>query len=349
MKRLICLLLALTLCVLCFAGCANDEKEPANDPTVTEKQDPVVTDEPSDAEPDTEELDIPVQQLTIGTASAGGAFYPIGTGLAEVITQHVEPLYVTAEITGGSVENVILTGTGECDLAISNADHVADGIAGRGSYDTAYDVNAICSLHASILHIVTLGNTGVKSVEDLKGKKVAVGPAGGGSIPMITAVLEAYGMTFDDITPTYVSYDDGITQLKDGQVDAALVGAGYPSSSVLALQATDKVVMVSLTEEAMAKISENNPAYSKVVVPADTYGMDSDVIVLGVRNLVYCSPDLSEDTVYAITKALYENLTEVQSYHNALTSVTQETMVDVSGVPLHPGAERFYKEIGVLN
>lgn len=346
MKRLICLLLALTLCVLCFAGCANDETK---DPVDETKENSNETQKPSDEATDPEELDIPTQQLTIGTASAGGAFYPIGTGLAEVITQHVEPLYVTAEITGGSVENVILTGTGECDLAISNADHVADGIAGRGSYDTAYDVNAICSLHASILHIVTLGNTGVKSVEDLRGKKVAVGPAGGGSIPMITAVLEAYGMTFDDITPTYVSYDDGITQLKDGQVDAALVGAGYPSSSVLALQATDKVVMVPLSEEAMDKISENNPAYSKVVVPADTYGMDSDVIVLGVRNLVYCTPDLSEDTVYAITKALYENLAEVQSYHNALTSVTQETMVDVSGVPLHPGAERFYKEIGVLN
>lgn len=292
---------------------------------------------------------LPTQQLTVGTASAGGAFYPIGTGIAEVISNHVGPLYLTAEITGGSVENVILVGTGETDIAVSNADHVINGIAGVAQYNQSYDVNAICSLHASILHIVTLNNTGVKSVADLKGKKVAVGPAGGGSVPMVTAALEAAGLSFNDIIPSYVSYDDGITQLKDGQVAAALVGAGFPSSSVLSLQATNKVVMVSLTEKEMETISKNNSAYSKIVVPAATYGMDNDVIVLGVRNLVYCSPNLSEETVYQMTKALYENLDEVKAYHNALSSVTREGMTDVSGVKLHPGAERYYNEIGVIN
>lgn len=294
------------------------------------------------------EPNVPSQQLTIGTASAGGAFYPIGTGVAEVISQHVGPLTVTAEITGGSVENPRLVGNNESDMGIVNADHANFAVAGTEPYDQPYAVDAVCSLHASILHIVTTENSGIKSIEDLKGQRVAVGPAGGGSIPMMTAVLKAYGMTMEDIVPSYVSYDDGISQLTDGQVKAALVGAGYPAASVMSMAATEKVVMLSLTDEKMAAVSEANPFYSKVVVSKDVYGTDSDIIVLGVRNLVVCSPSLSEDTVYAITKALYENLDELKTYHNALSSVDQATMADTAGVALHPGAARYYKEAGVL-
>ena len=293
-------------------------------------------------------LDIPSQQLTIGTASAGGAFYPVGTGIAEVISQHVEPLTVTAEITGGSVENPRLVGNNESDMGIVNADHANFAVAGTDPYDQAYDVSAICSLHASILHIVTTENSGIKSIEDLKGQKVAVGPAGGGSIPMMTAVLKAYGMTMDDIIPSYVSYDDGISQLTDGQVKAALVGAGYPAASVMSMAATNKVVMLSLPDEKMAAVSADNPFYSKVVVSKDVYSTDTDITVLGVRNLVIVNPGLGEDTVYAMTKALYENLDELKAYHNSLSSVEQSTMADTAGVKLHPGAERYYKEVGAL-
>jgi TRAP transporter TAXI family solute receptor len=302
----------------------------------------------SENKPAVGEATLPTQQLTVGTASAGGVFYVVGTGVAEVVTKHVDSLFLTAEITGGSVENGILVGTGETDLAISNADHVINAIAGVAQYKQKYDLKAICSLHASILHMVTLQNTGVKTPADLKGKKVAVGPAGGGSVPMVTAVLAAYGMSFNDIIPSYVSYDDGISQLKDGQVDVALVGAGFPASAVMSLQATHKVVMLSLSDEAMATISANNPAYSKVVVPAATYGMDSDCTVLGVRNILYCSPSLSDDTVYAIIKAIYDNLDELKTYTASLNSVTKESLISVSNVEMHSGALRFFKEVGAI-
>ncbi len=292
--------------------------------------------------------EVPAQQLTIGTASAGGAFYPIGTGVAEVISRQVGPLTVTAEITGGSVENPRLVGNNESDMGLVNADHANFAVAGTEPYDQPYPVQAVCSLHASILHIVTTANSGITSIEDLRGQRVAVGPAGGGSIPMMTAVLKAYGMTMEDIVPSYVSYDDGISQLTDGQVKAALAASGYPAASVMSMAATEKVVMLSLTEEKMAAVSEANPFYSKVVVSKDVYGTDSDVIVLGVRNLVVCSPELGEDTVYAITKALYENLDDLKTYHNALASVEQATMADTAGVALHPGAARYYKEAGAL-
>ncbi len=343
MKKIVSILLVV-LMVLSLAACGQTSK-PGESGSASPSASPS---ESAPAETGVDVSKIPSQQLTIGTASAGGAFYVVGTGVAEVISSHVSPLSVAAEIAGGSVQNPILVGTGESDMGISNADHVLNAINGVGQFDKKYDLKAIGSLHSSILHIVTLEGKGISTVADLKGKKVAVGPAGGGSIPMIEAVLSVYGMTLDDVVPSYLSYDDGITQLKDGQVDCALVGAGYPASAVMSLAATDKVVLVSLTEEDMEKVSANNPYYSKEVVSKDVYGTSEDIIVLCVRNLLFCSPSLSNETVYAIAQAVYGNLEELKTYHNALNSVTLDTVVDTSSVPLHPGAEQYFKDAGLM-
>lgn len=292
--------------------------------------------------------DVPSQQLTIGTASSGGAFYTIGTGLAEVITQNVEPLNVTAEITGGSTENIRLVGEEESDMGISNADVVAYALEGAEPYNKVYDLKAICALHSSVLHIVTLEGTGVETVQDLKGKRVAVGPAGGGSINGIDFVLRAAGMSIDDISCSYLSYDDGITQLKDGQVDAALVMAGYPASSILSLGATDTVKLVSIDDELMAKVIELAPYFYSATVPASVYGTEDDVTVVGVKNILHCTDYLSEDTVYAITKALVENMDTLVTYHNALSKLTPADLVGTGNAPLHAGAEKYYREAGLI-
>lgn len=350
MKRILTLLLAVCL-IFSLTACGQNSGNVTPSTSATPSVEPSQSGnepQPSEAPAGIDLSKIQSQQLTVGTASAGGAFYVVGTGVAEVITSHVGPLNVTAEITGGSVQNPILVGTGEADMAISNADHVLNAVKGINQYDKKYDLTAIGSLHSSILHIVTLEKTGIKSISDLKGKKVAVGPAGGGSIPMIEAILEVYGMSMDDILPSYLSYDDGISQLKDGQVDCALAAAGYPASSVLSLGATDKVVMISVTAEDMQKVSAKNPYYSMEVVSKDVYGTDEDVTVLCVRNLLYCSPELSVETVYGITQAVYGNLEELKTYHNALRPVSLEAVTDTSTVPLHPGAEQYFKDAGLL-
>lgn len=292
--------------------------------------------------------DVPSQQLTIGTASSGGAYYTIGTGLAEVVTQNVGPLNMTAEITGGSTENIRLVGEGESDVGISNADVVAYALEGAEPYNQVYDIKAICALHSSVLHIVTLEKTGINSIEDLKGKKVAVGPAGGGSINGIDFVLRAAGMTLDDISCSYLSYDDGVTQLKDGQVDAALVMAGYPASSILSLGATDKVKLVGISDELMEKVIELAPYFYSATIPQDVYATEGDTTVVGVKNIVYCTDDLDEETVYEITKALIENIDTLVSYHSALAELTPEDLAAVGNVPLHAGAEQYYREAGLI-
>ena len=194
---------------------------------------------------------------------------------------------------------------------------------------------------------MTTENSGISSIADLKGKKVAVGPAGGGSVAALEVVLQAYGMTLDDITPTYVSYDDGITQLTDGQVSAALAMAGMPAAAVSSMAATSKVVMVSIDDEHMKKIQEIAPYYNAVTVPAATYNMDSDAVTIGVKNIIYVSSRLDDATVYEMTKTLVENLDELKSYHSAIKDVTKEGLADVGKFPLAAGAEKYYVEAGL--
>ncbi len=338
MKRL---LVACLACAMLFTACSSpaSSEEPSEAPAESSESQAAESEEGA-------ELNIEEQYLTIGTASAGGAFYPIGTGIAEVITQYVEPLNVTAEITGGSVENPRLVATGEADMGVANADHATFAIEGSDPFDQVYDVSAVFSLHASVLHIVTTADSGITSIEDLAGERVAVGPAGGGSIPGLEAVLGAYGMTMEDIEPSYLSYDDGMAQLKDGQVKVALAMSGYPAASVMSLGATEEVVLISIPDDKMAAIAEANPYYSPVTIATDVYDTAAEATLLGVRNIIFCSTELSDDTVYAMTKAVYENLDELKTYHSALESVTQESMVDTSGIKMHPGAERYYTEIG---
>lgn len=288
------------------------------------------------------------KQMTVGTASLGGAFYPVGSGIAEIVSKYVPDIQMTAEITGGTVENPRLVATGQTDVAITNANHGFAAFKGIEPYDKQYDVRAIGSLHSSVLHIVTIDGTGVKAIPDLKGQKVAVGPAGGPA-PMLKAVFSAYeNLKFEDIRPSYVSFSDGVTNLKDGNVKAALVLAGYPAAAVMELSVTSKVRFVEISEEKIAAIHAKHPYYSRMVLPASVYKTDADPVLLGVRNLLIVSPKMDEETAYKITKAIYSNLDELIKYHGSLKRVVLKEVTDVGGVPFHPGALKYFKEAGLV-
>lgn len=350
MRKLFNSLIACTLTIGMLAGCGSSSTANSSSSSPEASSSPETNNSVETSSASSGEVNVEPAQLTIGTASSGGAFYVIGTGIAEVITKYVEPLNVTAEITGGSAENIRLVGEGDSDMGISNASDVYFGYTGTETFDgTKYDLTAIASLHSSVLHIVTTENSGITSIDDLKGKKVAVGPAGGGSIYPFTLILNEYGLDFDkDITASYLSYDDGIEQLKDGQVDAALVMAGRNASSIQSLEATEKVVLLDTSDAAMTAIAEKCPFYYATTIKADVYGTDHDAKVLGCNNLLFCNASLDEDTVYAITKAIIENFDEIKSYHAAMKAVDVNNCSDTAGVPLHPGAEKYYSEAGML-
>jgi len=289
------------------------------------------------------------QHMTIGTASLGGAYYPVGTGIAEIVTRYAPGIKMTAEVTGGSTENPRLVGTGQTDMGITNANHAFQAYRGEAPFTRKYEIRAIGALHGSVFHIVTIDGTGVKAIPNLKGKKIAAGPAGGGSIAMFKDVLSVYPeVKFEDLKPSYISYSDGITALKDGNVQAAFVLAGFPAAAVMELAVSHKVRFVEISGEKMAEITKKFPYYTREVIPASVYKTDKEAIVLGVRNLLVVSSKMEEKTAYEITRAIYSNLDKLATYHASVKNVMLKDAVQVSGVPFHPGALKFFKEKSLI-
>lgn len=284
-------------------------------------------------------------ELRIGTASQGGAFYPVGQAISTLVGKYAKDTTMVPIVTGGSVENPRLVNSGEVDIAITNNNLSVLANKGVGPYKKAGAMNlrAIGSLHFSILHMMVLDGSDIGAIADLKGKRVAVGPAGGGTIPFLGQVLALEGMTIDDITPSFLSYSDGFSQLADGNVDAAFALSGYPAGAVMQAQANKKLKFIPLTEEQMATALEKYPNYNKVVVPADVYNTDADGAVLGVNNMLIVDAGMSDETAYEIAKAIYDNMDEFRAENALANQIEPERSLSLK-IPLHPGAERYFKE-----
>jgi len=282
-------------------------------------------------------------ELRIGTASLGGAFYPVGQGIANLVTEHVDGVSMVPVVTQGAVQNPRLVASGETDLGITNANLLYLAVNGEKPFAEALEIAPIGALHPSILHIVTLDGSPIETFADLKGKRLAVGPAGGGTLSFLTRLLEVYGMSPSDITPSFLSYADGFSQLSDGNVDAALALSGYPTSAVMQTQATNKLKFVKIADDKLAEMLEKYPYYSKVDLPKDVYGLDEDAVVLGVNNVLIAPASMDEDRAYAITKAVYGHLDAFGEENANAKQIKLSDSLDLA-VPLHPGAQRFFDE-----
>ena len=282
-------------------------------------------------------------QLSIGTASMGGAFYPLGQEISNIVTKHTEGIGMIPEVTAGAVENPRLVNNKDIELGITNANLAYFAYNGEDAYEQKMNINAIASLHPSVLHIIAKENSSINSVADFKGKKIAVGPAGGGTVPILQALLEGYGLSMNDITPSYLSYGDGFSQLADDNVDVALALAGYPTSAVLETSATKSIKFIDIDKDILSKVIKEYPYYSEITVPKDVYNLKSDATAIGVLNTLIVSNDLDEATVYSITKAIFDNLEELKSSNATAKQIEFATATKVS-IPLHPGAKKYFDE-----
>ncbi len=282
-------------------------------------------------------------ELRIGTASQGGAFYPVGQAISSLVNKHADGTTMVPIVTGGSVENPRLVNSGEVDIGITNNNLSVLANKGVGPYKKAgaMDLRAIGPLHYSILHMMTLDGSSINSIADLKGKRVAVGPAGGGTIPFLGQVLALEGLTIDDITPSFLSYGDGFSQLADGNVDAAFALSGYPAGAVMQARANKKLKFIPLSDDQVTTALDKHKNYNKVTVPADTYGTDSDGIVLGVNNMLIVKADMDDETAFQIAQAIYGNMDEFRA-ENALANQIDPTTATRLKIPLHPGAARYF-------
>lgn len=289
------------------------------------------------------------EQLSIATGGTGGVYYPMGGGLAEVINRHVDGYSATAEVTGASVENMGLVARGDADLAIGLADTVYQAQSGTGRFDgqALSMIRGVASLYANMIQIVTLADSGITSLDDLKGKRVSVGAPGSGTEVNANVVLTAVGMSYDDIEEQRLNFNETADALANGDIDAGFFSVGAPTSSILNLSTTNNIAMIGLSEDEIAAARAAQPLFASTVLPGGIYnGVDAGVPGLGVPNVLVASAEMSDDVVYAITKAMFENIGEMQAVHPAANQTTVDFTLNATPIPLHPGAIRYYEEIG---
>ncbi|MDF2676156.1 MAG: family transporter solute-binding subunit [Bacillota bacterium] len=287
--------------------------------------------------------------LTIGTANTGGAYYPIGIAMADLLTNNLK-ISTTAQTTGGAVENNTLVGSGKVDLALTQGSMAYQAVNGNAPYDKKIENISLMfsGLSKGVFQIIVNENSSIKTIQDLKGKKVVLGPPGGGAIPMTTDVFSVLGITMDDIEPVYVSYDDGTDGLTDGNYDAVVVQSAVPSSSIVQLTAAKKPVrLIGLDDETIKKVTEKFPYYAQVDITKDVYGLTEDTNTVFVSNCVVVSNNLSDELVYNMTKLFFENVDRIAASHPSAKSLTLEGAVETLPIPLHPGALKYFEEMGV--
>ncbi len=285
------------------------------------------------------------EELRIGTASLGGAFYPIGQGISNLVNQHAGgDITMVPVVTGGSVQNPRLIGSGEVDIAITNNNLAVLATKGKGPYkEGAIDIRAVAPLHPSVLHMIVLDDSDIKSFEDIKGKRVAVGPAGGGTLGFMNFLLPLHGMTMDDFTPSFLSYADGFSQLSDGNVDAAFALSGYPASAAMQAAASNKLRFIEFAPGKLDEALGKNGAFKAVEIPAEVYSTDAPGTVIGVNNMLIVPADMDADKVHAIVSSVFDNLDDFKAENANARQINKDDAKNLA-IPLHEGAARYFNQ-----
>jgi len=290
--------------------------------------------------------------IRIGTASLGGSFFPMGTAIGTVIESVAPGIKCTAEATGGSVFNMNAIQEGELEMAIVQGTSVAEGMSGKGQFKDGKTtkVRTIANYHSTPQHIVVRADLDVKSIKDLKGLKLEMIAAGDGVEVSTKNMLASVGITWDQIKPQYSGNRvQAASRLKTGEVDGIIDGTGIGAAWLVDVIGNGKFKLISLTDDEIKTISTAYPEFSKVKIPAGTYkGQNEDVYAVSSWTVIVSSDTLSDDLVYKITKGLFENKSSLEKKNAYFNDLVPETIKDAIIAPLHPGAEKFYKEKGIL-
>ena len=287
-------------------------------------------------------------KVTFTTGGEAGTYYGFGSVLAQKVSD-VTSTNVTAITSGGSAANIDAIDIGDAQLGFSQSDVLAYAYAGERTFEEIGAIDSfsiVAPLYMEQVQIVTL-NPDIKTVADLKGKAVSIGAAGSGVYFNAIDVLGAYGLTEDDIKPTYQSFSDSAEALQDGQIDAAFVVAGAPTTAITSLAATKSVYLVSLDDEHIDALIEASPFYSKAVIPADTSGMPEDATTVAVSAVVIASNDVADVDVYNFLCGVYENLDDLAKVHDKANELSLEFASSFVGVPYHAGAVQYFADKGI--
>lgn len=292
--------------------------------------------------------------FAIATGGTGGTYYPLGGMLAQLVSNKVtidgKKMSATAETGNASVANSKLLGRGEIESAFAAADILDAAYKGINQFDGAAikNLRAIGALYPETVQLVVRADAGINSFADLKGKAISSGSPGSGQWQLLGDLLTAHGMTRDDIKEDFSSFSQSVDKIKDGNLDASLITAGAPTSSVTDLATGHDIRIIPLAGAAIKKLQESQPYYADAVLPAGIYnGIDSDIQTLAVRAIWATHSDTSEAVIYELTKALFENTETLGKVHPKGKEISLDYALESVSIPVHPGALRYYEEKGV--
>lgn len=290
------------------------------------------------------------EQLRLMTGPQGGSWYPLGGALQNIIQKGM-PGTTVQVLPGAGIANVKGIEAGKADLGFANSVSTVDAIEGRAPFGTpAKDTCNVATLYPQYFQVVALADSGIETPADLKGKAAAVQPKGNTAEAITAQMLEAYGMSYDDLAQvSFGSYSDAVSLMKDGNAAVFTLGTTVPAGSIMDLASARDIRMVPIADDGLAKMKALNAGYLRGYVKAGSYpGVTEDVptIIYATHLIARCS--LPEDVVYGLVKSLSENLGDLAAITSAIKGLTPKDMAVDVGVPMHPGAEKYFKEQGAL-
>lgn len=293
------------------------------------------------------------RRLSIATGGTGGVFYPYGGGIAMVLSEELPNVEVTAEVTAASVDNLKFISQGTSDLGFTMADIAADAVAGRDAFADfgAVPARALAVLYPSYTHLVTLAESGITSVADLRGRVVSTGSPGAGTTVLAERILSVSGLNpATDIRTHNLGVAQSVDALKDRKIDAFFWNGGLPTAAVLDLVNTQgltaRILPLDATIPALnAKYGEG--LYHRALIPKNTYKLAEDVPVVAVANMLVVSDAMSEQLAYDITRILFARQQTLAGIHPQARELAVERALTGASIPFHPGAIRYYREHGV--
>jgi hypothetical protein len=288
--------------------------------------------------------------LVLATGGTAGTYYPFGGAMAKIWNSKIKDMNVTAQTSGASGENVRLINKKEVELALVQSDTLDFAFNAKEAFkEPLKAMSAIAVLYPEVIQVVVGAASPIKSVADLKGKKVGVGAPGSGTEANFRQLLDAYGMKKEDVNAQFLSFAESAEAYKDKHIDAFIVTAGIPNAGIMDVATQNEIRILDIPADIRAKLTQKYPFLAEVRIPANTYkGQPNEVATVAVNAVLIVGASLSETIVYNLTKALFENQTELAQAHAKGKELNIYAAVKGVSIPFHPGAVKFYKEKGLM-
>jgi TRAP transporter TAXI family solute receptor len=286
----------------------------------------------------------------MATGGTTGTYYAYGSALAQILSEKTS-IPMPVQSTGASRANIQLIDAGEVEIAIVQNDVMDYAWKGVDLFagEKYSSFSSMAGLYAEACQIVANPMSGIRSVADLKGKNVSVGDAGSGVEFNARQILEVYGLTFDDIVKQNLGFGPSADALRDNKIDAFFCVAGAPTPAIVDLATSKEIALLEIDEAHAAQLIQKYPFYTRFPVPAGSYrGMNIQEMTVAIKATFIVSTKLSEDTVYKLTKALFENKAAIQAAHAKGSELSTSYAVEGISVPFHPGAEKYFREVGAI-